>query len=145
MSTDSSDKVLVMAEGVSPMEHISSLIEQQTIIQLKILSMRDTGCSDIVSNVGVPSCGPANNPIKTVRVDNDDVTGMVSSVINGATKMVAKTIYNFKQKTKEQITDILLHEEQQFLKDNPDYQYDNYRYEDGKHGERTIMLMFKRK
>lgn len=105
----------------------------------------NTGCSDIASNVGVSDCGPAKKPIKTVKVDNSDVSGMIDSVINGATKMVAKTIYNFKQKTKEQITDIVLHEEQQFLKDNPDYQYDNYRYEDGKHGERTIMLIFKKK
>lgn len=77
--------------------------------------------------------------------DKAQPANLVKSVFSGNEKVIAKTIYDFRNKTKEQITEILLNEEWEFLKANPDYQYDNYRYEDGKHGERTIILIFKRK
>lgn len=70
---------------------------------------------------------------------------LATHVTTGETKMISHTIYNRKSKTNEQIGDILLLEQELFLKDNPDYQYDNYRVQDGKYGERTVFLMFKRK
>lgn len=64
---------------------------------------------------------------------------------NGNILVEAKTIYDIKHKTKQQITDILLEVERRFLQQHPDYRYENYRYEDGKFGERTVMLIFIKK
>lgn len=144
INSSSSNKVLLVANEGGVMERLSALIEEQTDIQLKILTKMNT-CSDAVDNVVPVPCGPANNLGGKIQFHKSELNQLVEHMVKGTTQMVAKTIYNFRHKSKEQIKNILLHEEQQFPKDNPDYQYDNYRYEDGKFGERTIMLIFKRK
>ena len=58
---------------------------------------------------------------------------------------IEKTIYDIRNKSKDQITDILLAEEEHFLNDHPDYQYEKYSKADGRFGERTITLYFKKK
>lgn len=73
------------------------------------------------------------------------MTTITKQVLAGDTLMEAKTIYNFRNKSKQQIQDILMHVQDEFLAAHPEYQYDNWKYKDGKYGERTIYLIFNRK
>lgn len=63
----------------------------------------------------------------------------------GDHKVVQHTIYNHRHKTSKQVEDILMHQQELFLAVNPDYQYNGYKTQDGKHGERIVFLMFKKK
>ena len=76
--------------------------------------------------------------------DKKQMDNLAKSVFSGDEKMTAKTIYNFRNKTKDEIAGILMLEEQEFLKSNSGYKYDNYRYKDGPNGERTVYLIFKK-
>lgn len=83
--------------------------------------------------------------MSTTTHDEFNPIATLSAHATGETKMITHTIYNRRSKTTEQIGDILLLEQDRFLTANPGYQYDNYRAQDGKFGERVVFLIFKRK
>lgn len=89
--------------------------------------------------------GRSAGKMKSVYVASMHASTIAKQVFVGDTLMEAKTIYNFRNKSKQQIQDILMQVQDEFLAAHPDYKYDNWKYEDGKYGERTIMLIFKRK
>jgi len=70
---------------------------------------------------------------------------LARQVASGDMMMDTKTIYNWKDKTTEQIENVLMFVQEEFAAAHPDYEYNDLRYEDGKNGERTYFLMFKRK
>jgi hypothetical protein len=108
-------------------------------------------CSADITNIsGSVDCdvsygGRSAGKMKRAQLASIEMSTMVNQVFAGDTLMEAKTIYNFRQKSKQQIQDILMQVQDEFLAAHPDYQYDNWKYEDGKYRERTIYLMFIRK
>lgn len=119
-----------------PLNTVSELCDNHNITVMK--SMSNALCSDEIIQYDFSADCKTQISRKDIGAGNARV-----HVANVNILVEAKTIYNIKHKTKQQITDILLEVERQFLELHHGYRYDNYRYEDGKYGERQVFLMFK--
>jgi hypothetical protein len=84
---------------------------------------------------------------KPCEPDRRRVVSTISmgAAVSSGQLMHAKTIFNWFGKSPQQRSDILMAEAEQFLQVHPGYEYDTWKYEDGKAGERTIFLIFKKK
>lgn len=122
---------------MSVFETISPILDDLMRQKLKSMSKNLYGCSDTMKAYSAE----CRNDFR----QGNPLTTLAAQVATGDTKMIKHTIYNRKSKTTEQIGDILLLEQDRFLAANPGYQYDNYRVQDGKYGERVVILIFKRK
>lgn len=120
------------------MEALSDIFDNHSLLVMKMLSKA-------YSSRTKPVKAKERTRVYSAPESHADDATLAAQVASGDTKMVPHTIYNHKAKSTEQFALILLHEQEIFLAANPDYAYEGYRTQDGKHGERTVYLLFKKK